>query len=121
MPVDAVPAGEKSFADVARLVEECQATTVYVGLPLRLAGDEGPAALAARAWAEQLSTCVDIPVRLLDERLSTVQAQRGLHAGGRNTKQSRSLIDSASAVVILQAVLDWAPGSEPGERVGGPA
>ena len=121
VPIDAVPAGEKSFADVARLVEECQATTVYVGLPLRLAGDEGPAAHAARAWAEELSTCVDVPVRLLDERLSTVQAQRGLHAGGRNTKQSRSRIDSASAVVILQAVLDWAPGSEPGERVGGPA
>jgi putative Holliday junction resolvase len=121
VPIDAVSAGDDSFDAVARLVQECEATTVYVGLPLRLAGDEGPAARAARTWAEGLSERVDVPVRLLDERLSTVQAQRGLHAGGRNTKQSRSRIDSASAVVILQAVLDWAPGSEPGERVGGPA
>ena len=121
VPIDAVSAGDDSFDAVARLVQECEATTVYVGLPLRLAGDEGPAARAARPWAEGLSERVDVPVRLLDERLSTVQAQRGLHAGGRNTKQSRSRIDSASAVVILQAVLDWAPGSEPGERVGGPA
>ena len=121
VPVDAVPAGEDAFAAVERLVDETGASTVYVGLPLRLAGDEGPAAQAAREWAEELSQRVGVPVRLVDERLSTVQAQRGLHAGGRSTKQSRSLIDSASAVVILQAVLDWAPGSEPGERVGGPA
>jgi putative Holliday junction resolvase len=121
VPVDAVPAGEDAFTAVERLVHETDASTVYVGLPLRLAGDEGPAAQAAREWAEELSQRVGVPVRLIDERLSTVQAQRGLHAGGRSTKQSRSLIDSASAVVILQAVLDWAPGSEPGERVGGPA
>jgi putative Holliday junction resolvase len=121
VPVDAVPAGEDAFTAVERLVHETDASTVYVGLPLRLAGDEGPAAQAAREWAEELSQRVVVPVRLIDERLSTVQAQRGLHAGGRSTKQSRSLIDSASAVVILQAVLDWAPGSEPGERVGGPA
>lgn len=121
VPVDAVPAGENAFTAVERLVDETDASTVYVGLPLRLAGDEGPAAQAAREWAEELSQRVVVPVRLIDERLSTVQAQRGLHAGGRSTKQSRSLIDSASAVVILQAVLDWAPGSEPGERVGGPA
>jgi putative Holliday junction resolvase len=120
VPLDAVAAGEGSYDEVARLVEEIAASTVYVGLPLRLAGDEGPAALAARTWAQALSERLEIPVRLVDERLSTVQAQRGLHAGGRNTKQSRSRIDSASAVVILQAVLDWAPGSQPGERVGGP-
>jgi putative Holliday junction resolvase len=121
VPVDAIRAGDGSFDAVAQIVQECDVSTVYVGLPLRLAGDEGPAAQAARAWALILSEQLDVPVRLVDERLSTVQAQRGLHAGGRNTKQSRSLIDSASAVVILQAVLDWAPGSEPGEPVGGPA
>ena len=121
VPLDAVPAGEHSFEAVRNVVSELGVDTVYVGLPLRLAGDEGPAAQAARAWAQTLSTHLDIPVRLIDERLSTVQAQRGLHAGGRSTRESRLRIDSASAVVILQAVLDWAPGTEPGEPVGGMA
>jgi putative Holliday junction resolvase len=103
------------------VVSELGVDTVYVGLPLRLAGDGGPAAQAARSWAQALSAQLEIPVRLIDERLSTVQAQRGLHAGGRSTRESRSRIDSASAVVILQAVLDWAPGTEPGEPVGGMA
>jgi putative Holliday junction resolvase len=119
MPLDAVPAGETSVSAIAALVLEHEATCVYVGLPLRLAGDEGPAAQAARQWAEQLADILSVPVRLIDERLSTVQAQRGLHEGGRTTRQSRSRIDSASAVVILQVVLDWAPGGEPGEPVGG--
>jgi len=119
MPLDAIPAGDASFAGVADLVSELAVTCVYVGLPLRLAGDEGPAALMAREWAELLATQIDVPVRLVDERLSTAQAQRGFHEAGRSTKQSRSRIDSASAVVILQAVLDWAPDSEPGEPVGG--
>jgi putative Holliday junction resolvase len=63
VPIDAVSAGDDSFDAVARLVQECEATTVYVGLPLRLAGDEGPAARAARTWAEGLSERVDVPVR----------------------------------------------------------
>jgi putative Holliday junction resolvase len=66
---------------------------------------------------------VDVPVRLLDERLSTVQAQRALHAGGRSTRQSRSVIDSASAVMVLQSALDAerSAGVAPGERVVGPS
>lgn len=121
VPLDAIAAGESSFDAVQSAVDELGVSTVYVGLPLRLTGDEGPAALAARSWAQTLSARLNTPVRLIDERLSTVQAQRGLHAGGRSTRESRPRIDSASAVVILQTVLDWAPGTEPGEPVGGMA
>jgi putative Holliday junction resolvase len=119
VPLDAVPAGDASFTGIGDLVSELEVTCVFVGLPLRLAGDEGPAAHMARQWAEHLARHIDVPVRLVDERLSTAQAQRGFHEAGRSTKQSRSRIDSASAVVILQAVLDWVPDSEPGEPVGG--
>ena len=48
----------------------------------------------------------DLPVRLIDERLSTVSAQRGMHEAGRNVKQSREAIDQAAAVVILEHALD---------------
>ena len=71
-----------------------------------VAAAEAKAAAAARAWAANLAERLEVPVRLVDERLSTVQAQRALQAGGRSTRQSRSLIDSASAVMVLQADLD---------------
>ena len=121
VPLDAVPAGEAAIAAVAGLVAEWEAIEVYVGLPLHMSGQEGASAVLARDWARQLVERVDVPVRLIDERLSTVQAQRALHAGGRSTRQSRSVIDSASAVMVLQAVLDAEErtGTVPGEMVEG--
>lgn len=119
VPLDAVPAGEASLDTVAGLVAEWEAVAAYVGLPLHMSGQEGPSAVMARAWAAGLAERVAIPVRLLDERLSTVQAQRALHAGGRSTRQSRSVIDSASAVMVLQSALDAerSTGVAPGEKV----
>ena len=122
-PLDAVKAGEQAPAAVAAIVEEWSAIEVYVGLPLHLSGVEGASADMARTWAGQLAELIDAPVRLIDERLSTVQAQRALQSAGRTTKESRSRIDSASAVIVLQSVLDQeqSTGRVPGERVeGGP-
>jgi putative Holliday junction resolvase len=75
----------------------------------------------ARDWALALAERLALPVRLIDERLSTVQAQRAMRQGGRSTRQSRSLIDSASAVMVLQSVLDaeQSSGQVPGEVVEG--
>jgi putative Holliday junction resolvase len=119
VPLDAVPAGPDSVAMVCDLVDEWAALEVYVGLPLRMGGQEGTAAASVREWAAGLAERTAVPVRLIDERLSTVQAQRAMHASGRSTRQSRSEIDSASAVMVLQAVLDaeQRSGSAPGEQV----
>jgi len=121
VPLEAVAAGSDSVAVVQALVDEWDALEVVVGLPLHLSGEEGPASAAARHWAQQLAERVTVPVRLIDERLSTVQAQRGMQAAGRSTRQSRSGIDSASAVIVLQAALDQeqATGAVPGEVVEG--
>lgn len=119
VPLDAVAAGETALAAMLRLLEEWEPIEVYVGLPLHMSGAEGSSADMARAWAANLAERTAVPIRLMDERLSTVQAQRALHAGGRSTRQSRSEIDSASAVMVLQAVLDAeaATGRAPGELV----
>jgi putative Holliday junction resolvase len=119
VPLDAVPAGESALDAVLGIVDEWQATGIYVGLPLHLSGAEGASAEMARSWASDLVERTDVPVRLIDERLSTAQAQRALRAGGRSTRQSKSVIDSASAVMVLQSVLDAesASGREPGELV----
>lgn len=106
VPLEAVAAGEASVSSVLEVVREWDAIEVIVGLPLHLSGREGSATQMARDWALVLAQRTDVPVRLLDERLSTVQAQRALRTSGRSTRQSRSLIDSASAVMVLQAALD---------------
>jgi putative holliday junction resolvase len=111
VPLDAVPAGERALEAVSAVLAEWEAIEVYVGLPLQLSGEEGAAADKARAWAADLAERTSVPVRLIDERLSTVQAQRGLHASGRSTRQSRSVIDSASAVIVLQSALEQEQGS----------
>lgn len=105
-PLEAVRAGDDAFSRVAAIVRETEAVEIVIGLPLSMDGREGPAAERARAWADGLRAVVDLPVLFVDERLTTVEAQRGLHAAGRNTRTSRAVIDSASAVVLLQSHLD---------------
>lgn len=119
-PVETVQAGPSAIARLTALVEEYEALEVVVGLPLGLSGREGPAAVKVRAFAQQLAAAVpQISVRLVDERLSTVAGQAQLHASGRTTKSSRSVIDQAAAVVILQSAIDAerSRGAAPGELV----
>jgi putative pre-16S rRNA nuclease len=93
--------------EISRLVGEYQAVEVVVGLPVNLAGKEGPAAAATRQYAEALKTVVDpVPVRLTDERMSTVAATRRLSERGVRGKRQRAVVDQAAAVEILQSWLD---------------
>jgi putative Holliday junction resolvase len=89
------------------LVDEHEPVEVVVGLPLSMSGGETASTADARSVAGQLARLAGVPVRLVDERLSTVGAQRSLQAAGRNTKQSRPVIDQAAAVIILQHALDF--------------
>ena len=116
------PRRDDDLDALAALVAEREAVEVVVGLPRSMRGGEGPAARAARDYATQVSERVaPVPVRLVDERLTTVTAQHGLHAAGRTVRSSRDVIDAAAAVVILQSALDSerAVGRPPGEVVGG--
>ncbi|HMG30156.1 MAG TPA: Holliday junction resolvase RuvX [Jiangellaceae bacterium] len=108
------------LARIARLTIEHAAMEVIVGLPRTLSGREGQSAQAARAYAQALAAHVaPCPVRLVDERLSTVAATRGMQAGGVSARRGRGTVDQAAAVVILQAALDTERGSgrPPGEIV----
>ncbi|WP_370635421.1 Holliday junction resolvase RuvX [Cellulomonas sp. C5510] len=108
------------LAQVVAEVAERAAAAVYVGLPRHLSGTEGAAAQAARAYAGTLATAVaPVPVRLVDERMSTVSAHQALHASGRSGRRHRAVVDQAAAVVILQTALDAerSSGRRPGERV----
>jgi putative Holliday junction resolvase len=87
-------------------VTDHEAVQVVVGLPVRLAGDEGPAAIDARAWAARLSAAVPVPVVFTDERMSTVVATRRLAERGVRGRRQRAVVDQAAAVEILQSWLN---------------
>ena len=93
-------------ARIAQVVAERGIGNIIIGLPKNMDGTTGPAAEKVRAFAEKLRALVNCPVRLWDERLTTVAAQRSLHEAGRNAKQSRAVIDQVAAQLILQGWLD---------------
>ncbi len=87
------------------LAREEQLERFIVGLPRRLNGREGASARRVRRFAELLGSETGVPVTLVDEWLSTREAQARLHEGGLDERASRARIDSASAAVILQSWL----------------
>ena len=107
VPVTVIPRASGDFAAIAAIATEYEVLEVLVGLPVTLRGSEGPAAEAAREFAVELSRYVTVPVRLVDERLSTVAAQRSLHDAGRNTRSSKSVIDAAAAAYMIQGAIDY--------------
>ena len=116
-PRDALPGGSESFEGVASLVQELAPLEIVIGVPLSMTGVEGPSAHSTREWATRLAGHIDVDVRLVDERLSTVQAQRSYREQGRSTRSTRDRIDSAAAAVVLQFALDAerSSGLAPGE------
>jgi putative Holliday junction resolvase len=95
------------MSELARLAAEYDTVEVVVGLPVTLAGREGPAAAEARAYAQRLGALIGpVPVRLSDERMSTVVASRRLSEQGVRGRRQRKVVDQAAAVEILQGWLD---------------
>jgi putative Holliday junction resolvase len=106
-PFESVPAGRGALERIAAVVREKTVDTVVVGLPKNMNGTKGPAAVKAEVFAEFVRALVpEVKIVLWDERLTTVAAQRALHEAGRNTKQSRAVIDQVAAQLILQSWLD---------------
>ena len=96
------------------------AIEVIVGLPTSLSGREGPAATGARSFAVELAErLAPIPVRLVDERFTTIEAHDALRRGGKDSRARRQVVDAAAAAVLLQASLDAerATGRPPGQLV----
>ena len=119
-PVETVRRGAGDLARLAAIAAEESAVEVVVGLPRSLSGGEGPAAAKVRAFAAEIAGAVaPVPVRLCDERLSTVTAESVLRGQGKKGQKRRAVVDQAAAVVILQNALDSERGTgvEPGESV----
>ncbi|GAA1221433.1 Holliday junction resolvase RuvX [Prauserella alba] len=98
--------GNTDIGELAGLVAEHDVVEVIVGLPRTLADRHGSAAEIAAEYAQRLGERITVPVRLADERLTTVTASRMLSQRGVKGKKQRAVVDQAAAVEILQAWLD---------------
>ena len=123
-PLATIPRGPGDLRSLASLAADEDAIEVIVGLPTGLSGREGAAAARARVFAEALAArLAPVPVRLVDERFTTVIAHDALRRGGRSSRARRPVVDQAAAALILQGALDTerTTGKPAGELVGSAA
>ena len=92
----------KLFQQIALLIDEHEPVALYVGEPLNLSGESSASAQKAATFAEKLQIEFNVPVTMIDERLSTVSATNAMRQSGVSAKDARSKVDMAAAVAILE-------------------
>lgn len=105
--------GVRDIEAIAAVVRDVGADRIVLGLPLDPEGAEGPAARRARDFAGKLAAALHLPVELVDESFSTVEAEAVLLAADVSRARRKQVVDKLAAAVILQRWLDQqAPGKE---------
>jgi len=106
-PLITLQANDKRLdQQILQLFTEYEPVQLFIGRPALLSGLDGVASEKAAAFAERLRGITDIPIELIDERMSTVSAARNLRESGKNAKDSKGSIDMAAAVAILEFALE---------------
>ena len=108
-PLQTISRDEESPQRIARLVVEEGAATVVVGLPLLMDGTEGEQARLVRRFVEDLRKAIAVPVELIDERLTTREAEAVLSKGRVKRARKREASDMLAASLILRAYMDSLP------------
>ena len=119
VPVETVQRTEASIDRIAQIAAEYEILEFVVGLPVNMQGRDTASTTDAREFAAALQQHTGAPVRLVDERLSTVTAHAALRTSGRSQKSSRSIVDQIAAVVLLQQAIDTekSTGNPPGATI----
>ena len=118
-PLETIQNDDEALARVLQLISDQEPIEVYVGLPLNLQGEHTKSTELALAFAKRLLEAGVSNLRMVDERMSTRAAQSQLHASGKNSRQSKGVIDSAAATLIVESALSFerATGRLPGIEV----
>lgn len=103
LPLEVIPARDESIAQLVQIARDRQVEAIYVGLPLSLSGTFTPSTRKSVEFAKALGE--EFEVRMIDERLTTKSAQSRLRESGKNSKQSRSIVDAQAAALILEFAL----------------
>lgn len=105
LPHSVIANSESSISEILTLVESEQPQCIYIGLPLSLSGSNTQSTKMAIDFARQLETIVAIPIRMIDERLTSKSASAALRAAGKNSRQQKGIIDASAAALILEFAL----------------
>ena len=110
-----------TIAELISVVQAEDPIEVYVGLPVNLKNESTASTEDAVSIAKQLAQVIAIPIRLIDERLTSKVASSSLQASGKDSRNQRSYIDSAAAAVILESALsaEKNSGNQPGIAIEG--
>lgn len=102
-PLTVLETRSKSFLkEIASLLEEHQPIQIFIGKPLNMSGTSGESAAKVDDFVSEIKSISSLPITLIDERLSTVNAQKRLKEAGVSSKDSKALIDAMAAVSILE-------------------
>lgn len=105
LPHSVIANSGNSIAEILTLVQSEQPQCIYIGLPLSLSGSHTQSTKMAIDFARQLETVVAIPIRMIDERLTSKSASAALRAAGKNSRQQKGIIDASAAALILEFAL----------------
>jgi len=106
-PLTTLKATDKNLdSQLSQILVDHEPVQIFVGRPALLSGADGTASEKARLFAVRLRAITDIPIHLVDERMSTISAARNLRDSGKTAKDSKNSIDMAAAVAILEFALD---------------
>jgi len=95
-----------ALKEIVNLVNDYEPLEIVVGLPINLQGERTASTEDAEGFAREIDALCRVPVRMIDERLSTVSATSALHSAGRSTRSHRAVVDQVAAVILLQHTLD---------------
>lgn len=119
-PVETVQTANRPVQRLAEIVAEYEPVEVIMGLPVALDGTEKIAARDVRQAGHQLAEAISpIPVRWVDERMTTRTAARALYDAGRDARKQRGVIDQVAAVAILEHVLEQVRSARSATTTGG--
>lgn len=102
LPHSVIGNSEMAVSEIALLIGEQNPACVYIGLPLSLSGSHTASTKMAIDFARQLETAIDLPIRLVDERLTSKSASSALREAGKNSRQQKGIIDASAAALILE-------------------
>ena len=112
-PLTTLKSSDKALLkSISTIFEEIDPVQIFVGKPALLSGADGSASEKAVAFAKQLAELTQIEIVMIDERMSTVSAARNLREAGKNAKDSKSSIDMAAAVAILDFGIELQKGAQ---------
>ena len=106
-PLTTLKTTDKTLSSqISDIITEIEPVAIYVGRPSMLSGHDGTATEKATEFVSLLQAITQIPIELIDERMSTISAARNLRDAGRNAKESKDTIDMAAAVAILEFAIE---------------